>query len=79
MKYSEFKTSYFKTEARIYQKDAHHIAQLISTGRASFLCWKFREVFTITEKAPTQVVILAQNCVHSCEALVCPIHNLNYI
>ena len=27
----------------------------------------------------TQVVILAQNCVHSCEALVCPIHNLNYI
>ena len=31
------------------------------------------------ENWDTQVVILAQNCVHSCEALVCPIHNLNYI
>ena len=27
----------------------------------------------------TQLDILAQNCVNSCEALVCPIHNLNSI
>ena len=27
----------------------------------------------------SQLDILAQNCVNSCEALVCPIHNFNYI
>ena len=31
------------------------------------------------QTAYSQVVIFAQNCVHSYEALVCPIHNLNYI
>ena len=27
----------------------------------------------------SQLVIFAQNCVNSCEVLVCPIHNLNCI
>ena len=39
-------------------------------------CLEMALVLLITS---TQLVICRQNCVHSCEALVCPVHNLQYI